>query len=76
MQVAKAKVKIGYYSRKKERYYNILIDRKKTDFLERGNRYIIQLLGLNWFKIIYNKLLPPHRPPINLTPDFSIDYLC
>ena len=47
MQVARAEVKIGYYSRKKERYYNILIDRKKTDFLERGNRYIIQLLGLN-----------------------------
>jgi hypothetical protein len=47
MQVARAEVKIGYYSRKKEQYYNILIDRKKTDFLERGNRYIIQLLGLN-----------------------------
>ena len=47
MQVARAEVKIGYYSIKKERYYNILIDRKKTDFLERGNRYIIQLLGLN-----------------------------
>tara|TARA_B100001750_G_scaffold240559_1_gene250557 strand:- start:9 stop:560 length:552 start_codon:yes stop_codon:yes gene_type:complete len=47
MQAAKADVKIGYYSNKAERYYNILIDRKNTDFLERGNRYIIQLLGLN-----------------------------
>ena len=47
MQAARAEVKIGYYSRKRERYYNILIDRKNTDFLERGNRYIIQLLGLN-----------------------------
>ena len=47
MQAAEAKVKIGYYSRKGERYYNILIDRKNTDFLEQGNRYIIQLLGLN-----------------------------
>ena len=47
MQAARAEVKIGYYSRKRERYYNILIDRKNTDFLERGYRYIIQLLGLN-----------------------------
>jgi hypothetical protein len=47
MQAARAEVKIGYYSSKGERYYNILIDRKNTDFLERGNRYIIQLLGLN-----------------------------
>jgi len=47
IQAAKAEVKIGYYSRKGERYYNILIDRKNTDFLERGNSYIIQLLGLN-----------------------------
>ena len=47
MQAARAEVKIGYYSRKGERYYNILIDRKNTDFLERGNRYIMQLLGLN-----------------------------
>ena len=46
-QAARAEVKIGYYSRRGERYYNILIDRKNTDFLERGNRYIIQLLGLN-----------------------------
>ena len=76
MQAARAEVKIGYYSRKRERYYNILIDRKNTDFLERGNRYIIQLLGLNWYKNFYNKILPPQTPPINLTPDFSRDYLC
>lgn len=47
IHAARADVKIGYYSSKGERYYNILIDRKNTDFLERGNRYIIQLLGLN-----------------------------
>ena len=42
----KANIKIGYYSKYAEKYYNILIERKDTDFLERGNSYIIQLLGL------------------------------
>ena len=41
-----ANIKIGYYSKYAEKYYNILIERKDTDFLERGNSYIIQLLGL------------------------------
>ena len=42
----KANIKIGYYSTYAEKYYNILIERKDTDFLERGNTYILQLLGL------------------------------
>ena len=42
----KANIKIGYYSTYAEKYYNILIERKDTDFLERGNSYILQLLGL------------------------------
>ena len=41
-----ANIKIGYYSKYAEKYYNILIERKDTDFLERGNSYILQLLGL------------------------------
>ena len=43
----KSNIKIGYYSTYAEKYYNILIERKETDFLEKGNRYILQLLGLN-----------------------------
>ena len=42
----KANIKIGYYSKYAEKYYNILIERKETDFLERGNSYILQLLGV------------------------------
>ena len=42
----KSNIKIGYYSKYAEKYYNILIERKNTDFLERGNSYILQLLGL------------------------------
>ena len=42
----KANVKIGYYSKYAEKYYNIIIERKETDFLEKGNSYILQLLGL------------------------------
>ena len=39
-------IKIGYYSKYAEKYYNIIIERKETDFLEKGNSYILQLLGL------------------------------
>ena len=42
----KANIKIGYYSKYAEKYYNIIIERKETDFLEKGNSYILQLLGL------------------------------
>jgi len=39
-------MRIGFYTEESEQYYNILIDRKGSDYIEKGFLNIQQLLGL------------------------------
>jgi len=39
-------MRIGFYTEESEKYYNILIERKGSEYLEIGFRNIQQLLGL------------------------------
>lgn len=46
VQQSNAPMRIGFYTEESEKYYNILIDRKGSDYIEKGFRNIQQLLGL------------------------------
>lgn len=46
VQESNAPMKIGFYTEESEKYFNILIERKGSDYLEKGFRNIQQLLGL------------------------------
>ena len=45
-QQSNAPMRIGFYTEESEQYYNILIDRKGSDYIEKGFLNIQQLLGL------------------------------
>ena len=46
VQQSKAPMRIGFYTEESEKYFNILIERKGSDYIEKGFRNIQQLLGL------------------------------
>jgi len=46
VQQSNAPMRIGFYTEESEQYYNILIDRKGSDYIEKGFLNIQQLLGL------------------------------
>ena len=46
VQKSNAPMRIGFYTEESEKYYNILIERKGSEYLEIGFRNIQQLLGL------------------------------
>ncbi len=46
VQHSKAPMRIGFYSEEKEKYYNILIDGKDENYMDKGYQNIQQLLGL------------------------------
>ncbi len=46
VQQSNAPMRIGFYTEESEKYYNILIERKGSEYLEIGFRNIQQLLGL------------------------------
>lgn len=47
VQKSKAPMRIGFYTEESEKYFNILIDRKGSEYLEKGFQNIQQLLGLS-----------------------------
>jgi hypothetical protein len=46
VQQSNAPMRIGFYTEESEQYYNIMIDRKGSDYIEKGFLNIQQLLGL------------------------------
>ncbi len=46
VQQSNAPLRIGFYTEESEQYYNIMIDRKGSDYIEKGFLNIQQLLGL------------------------------
>lgn len=47
VQYSKAPLRIGFYMEEKEKYYNVLIDNKDDNFMDKGLQNIQQLLGLS-----------------------------
>jgi len=46
VQQSGAPMRIGFYNEENEKYFNILIERKESDYFEEGYLKIQQLLGL------------------------------
>jgi len=46
VQKSGAPMRIGFYNKDNEKYFNILIDRSENEYLEEGYKKIQQLLGL------------------------------